>query len=281
MNDVLDAAVFLLLTGAAVGTLAIPVHEPRAGSADDTATVVTTATATVNYSLAIPGGQAPSHEDGRLIRTANGTLAQLLAAAARRGVVVDGREVTTAGDSFEQAVITATTNATRGDRAVAVDAIWVPYPGAPVRGHVHAGPHPPPTTDVWSVSLTVGSGMPAVRDRAARAARSDGFAGVARAVAGAVVVGVFPPRKMGVDLRADPPTDDAARHRYRRFATSVDAEVGPLGGAADSRRANERIRRALATRLERDLRAAFETPDAAASAVSTGTVRVTVRRWDR
>lgn len=281
MNDVLDAAIFLVLASAAVGALALPVHRPAAGSADDVATVVATSTAGVNYTLA-PAGEAGDRAGSARAgeaRTARGTLAQLLAAAAVRDVSIGGEELTAADDGYERAVVAATANATRDGRPVAVDAVWEPYPDAPVRGHVHAGPRPPSTADVWSVSLRVGSGFPAARARAGRAAETDGYAGVARVVTRALVAGLFPPDATAVALGDDYPVDALARHRYRRFAGLVGASVAGPVEKRIPRRANERLARALAPQIEADLRTSYDSPGAAAGAVSVATVRVTVRTW--
>lgn len=286
MHTVLDAAVFLLFVGAAVGTLALPVAQPTPGAADAATAVVTTATAQVDYSLA-PGAR---HADESLVafptesgpafeRTAHGTLAEHLAAAAMRNVTVGGEQLTRTGDGFERASVAAVRNATRGGRPVAVRAVWTPHPGSRLRGEVRAGPRPPPTADVWAVTVAVDSGVPAARERALAAARTAGYDGVARVVAAAVVRGLFPPDRSRLALVGDYPVDALVAYRYRRFARLTGADVGDAVDAAAPRRANERLARALAPRVERDLRARYDSPAAAARAVDLDAVRVTVRVW--
>jgi hypothetical protein len=45
--------------------------------------------------------------------------------------------------------------------------------------------------------------------------------------------------------------------------------------------ANDRLSRALAVTLERDLQTSFDSPRAAARLVAVGEVRLVVRRWSR
>lgn len=286
IHAVLDAALFLLLVGAAVGTVTLPADGPDRGSADTATHVVVTATDQVNYSLS-PGAR---HADESLVRfptttspefdrTAHGTVAELLAAAAARNVTVEDEQLTRTSDDFERATAAAARNATR--RRVAVRATWTPYPGAPVRGTVRAGPRPPGTADVWATTTTVGSGFPSARERALAAARSDGYAGVARVVAAAVVRGLVPPDATRHALRADYPVSALTTYRYRRLAALLDVSVVDAVDDGEPRRANARLRTALAARFERDLRASFDSPRAAARTVRVDEVRVVVRRWSQ
>lgn len=286
MHAVVDAALFLLLVGAAVGTLSLPAERLQPGTADAATTTLTTSTAEIDYTLA-PGARHanetlvpfPSTEGPEFERTAHGTLAELLATAATNGVTIDGREVTHTGDDLDREVRGEVRNATRGGRRVAVRAVWEPYPDAPVAGRVRVGPQPPPDTDVWASRTTVDSGFPTVRERATVAATTDGYAGVARVVANAVVRGLFPPDVTRLALHGDYPLDALVAYRYRRVATLTGADVAGPVAAGEPERANERLAAALAPRLEADLRASFESPRAAASAVRVGEVRITVRVW--
>lgn len=281
MNDVLDAMLFLVLVSAAVGTLTLPGHGQEAESADDIAAVLTTATGGVAYRLPPHEGRVATTGERGAIRTAGGTHAQLLAAAAMRDIAVSGGEVTTADDGFERAVIDLVANATRGGKPVAVDATWAPYPGAPVRGHVHAGPEPPRTAAVWAVSVPVSAGTPSRSGRITGAAERDGYAGVARVIARGTVRRVFPPRATAVALRDDGPVAGYTVTRYRGFARLVNTSVAESVEATAPRRANARLARALAPRIERDLRRSYDTPSDAARSVSLASVRVTVRTWSR
>lgn len=286
VSTLVDAAAFLLLVSAAVATLAAPAVAPeRAPSADAAAERLSTATANPRYSLA-PGARhaneslvAFEHTEGpEFDRAAHGSVASLLADAAVGNATVDGRELTHTDDGFERAVGAAARDATA--RRVRVRAVWTPYPGAPVRGVVTAGPRPPPDARVGATTLTVDSGVPAARERARSAARTDGYAGVARIVARATVRGLFPPDELRLALRGDYPVSALARYRYLRAARLVDADVREPVREVEPRVANERLSRALAARMERDLRNRFETPAAAARAVHTGDVRLVVRRWE-
>jgi hypothetical protein len=242
-------------------------------------------TANPNYSLA-PGArhadeslvQFPRESGPEFRRFAHGSVASLLADAAVGNLTVDGRVVTHADDEFERAVARTARNAT-GPR-VHVRAVWEPYPDAPIRGAVAAGPTPPPTARVSTATTTLASELPAARERALSAAGRDGYAGVARVLAHATVTGLFPPASTDRALRGDYPVDALVRYRYRRVATRLGTSVvGPLA-RGEPRAANTRLSRALAAHLERDLRRSFDSPEAAARAVTVGEVRLVVRRWE-
>lgn len=285
VNTVLDAAVFLVLVTAAVLALTgsvTPVEGPP--PAAPAAEVVATSTAELAYSLA-PGAR---RADERLVefpvksspefrRYAHGTHASLLAEAAVGNVSIAGSALTHTYDGFERAIENATENAT--GRRVAVRASWAPYRGAPVGGRVRAGPRPPGRADVSAVTLTVDSGMPAVRDRVLAAARKGGYDGAARTLARATVRGLVPPNKTRFALEGDYPVDRLVEYRYRRAGQLLSANVGPALADGDTRGANRQLSRALADLLERHMRSSFATPEAAARAVRLAEVRIVVRRW--
>ncbi|MEF8841628.1 MAG: hypothetical protein V5A62_08380 [Haloarculaceae archaeon] len=286
VSTLADAAAFLLLVSIAVGTLAHPAVAPdRAPPAGASAERLSTVTANPNYSLA-PGARAANEslvtfeqtEGPEFDRVAHGSVASLLADAAVGNATVGGRELTRTGDGFERAVRGAARDATT--RRVRVRAVWTPYSGAAVRGVVAVGPRPPPDARVGVTTLAVDSGVPAARERARSAARTDGYEGVARVVARATVRGLFPPGELRLALRDDYPVSALARYRYLRAGRLLDADIrGPVRGVEPGR-ANERLSRALAVRIERDVRDRYETPAAAARAVRTGEVRIVVRRWE-
>jgi hypothetical protein len=286
VSTLVDAAAFLLLVSAAVGTLTLPAVAPdRAPAAGASAERLSTVTANPHYSLA-PGARSANgslvafeHADGpEFDRVAHGSVAALLADAAVGNATVDGREITHAGDDFEREVRTAARDATT--RRVRIRALWTPYPGAPVRGVVTAGPRPPPAARVGVATLALDSGMPAAGSRARSAARTDGYEGVARVVARATVRGLFPPGELRLALRGDSPVSGLARYRYLRAGRLLDTDVRTPARSIEPGLANERLSRALAGRIEGDLRDRFETPVAAARAVRVGEVRVVVRRWE-
>jgi len=286
MHAVVDALLFLLLVGAAVGALTVPGERLGAGTADAATATLTTSTAEVEYTLA-PGARHadetlvafPETEGPEFRRTTHGTLAELLATAAVGNVAIDGTQVTRTSDDLERSVRRETRNATRSGHRVAVRAVWEPYPGAPVAGQVRVGPRPSPTTDVWASTTTVDSGLPDARERAVTAAAQDGYGGVARAVAATVVRGLFPPAVTRLALHDDYPLDALVAYRYRRVAALTDASVADPVTAADTERANAELTDALAPRIEADLRSSYESPRAAARAVAVGEVRITVRVW--
>jgi hypothetical protein len=285
VGSALDVVLFLLLVAVAVGSLTLPVPPERPPDAAGSVARLDAVTASVEYSLS-PGvrqaetglvtfdrGSGPEFR-----RHAGGSLASLVAEAAVANLTVAGREPDHADDGFGRAVAAAVRNRT-GPR-VRVRATWRPYPGAPVGGRFGAGRAPTPDARVATVTRTIDSGYPDIRGRAITAAERDGWTGVARVVAGAVVRGTFPPDRSRVGLRADYPVDALLRYRYRRVAAAVGTDIeGPLAGAR-THEANARLRRALAARLETDLRRSFDSPAAAARAVQVGEVRLAVRRWE-
>lgn len=294
ISTVVDATVFLLLVGGAIATLVagtgtIPSEggnptEPGNPAAED-ARLLATTTATVNYSVAPatqPSGDGVSFHrtDGPSFeRTAHGTLASLLADAAVGNVTRGDEQLTHAGDEFERK-LSSTIRHRLGRRGVqtSVEVAWEPYPGAPLDGQIRVGDDPPRDVDVHSATLAVESGMPASRERARRAARVDGFQGVARVVADAVVRGLFPPHETRLALRGAYPVDSMTAQRYRRTAQLLDADPPEVGEVSVSE-SNHRLRVALERRLEADLAARFDSPGAAASAIDTRTVDITVRTW--
>jgi hypothetical protein len=288
-STVLDAALCLLLVGASVGALVgvDPGRDASAGAPDPSADAETlaTATATVNYTLA-PGARRargtdvafPDAGGPEFERTVHGPLSGLLARAAlgRAGV---------AGDPLTRARADLVASARESVRAAVggantqVVADWRPYAGAPVGGRVAVGDDPPPDADVRAARLTVARGEAVDPDRAARAA-DRGYGPLARVVAERTVATLFPAAEMRFALGADYPVSALVRHRYRRAAALTGVDLGP--GELDRSRvetANDRLERALADRVERDLRERFDSPAAAARTVRVGEVRVVVRRW--
>ncbi|WP_225333602.1 DUF7284 family protein [Halomicrobium urmianum] len=286
ISTVVDATVALLLIGGAVATLtagtgAVAEPSPR-NHADEQARVVVTNTAGADYALTpeqSAEGVAVEVDDAALRRTARGTLASLLARAAVANATVDGERLLPARRGYVRAATGLVRNRT-GDRdaRAAVRAAWEPYPGAPLSGTVRTGPRPPADADVAAAALTAPSGVPSVETGNGRAADADGFRGVARAVADAVVSGLFSPDETRLALRGDAPADALTARRYRRTARLLDAE--PPGVRERSvEEMNDRLAAGLTDRFERDLRARYDSPEAAARDASTGRVRIVVRTW--
>lgn len=288
VSTVVDATLFLLLVSAAAMAVAIPPDSlsTQTPDASGARTVVATTTASVDYSLA-PGAQEaapdltvfPREQGPEFRRSAHGTLAGLVARATVRNVTVDGIGVTHTADGFEQAVANATADATTARTHVV--GRWRPFSGASIVGRQTAGGPPPADARVGSETLSVDSGFSNARPAARRAANRSGYTGVAHVVANATVRGLLPPGEMRLALAGDYPVDRLAAHRYRRFGRLLGTDIsGPLR-REEVAVANRRLRRALAARFERTMRARFDSPQAAARSVRVGEVSIVVRRWSR
>jgi len=280
VSTVLDVCLCLLLVSAAVAAVTqAPTRPPPDDEADEAATVVTTGTATVEYSLGAPpevtSGDAPAVE-----RVAQGRHTTLLADAVLANVSVAGRPLSRTRAPFVAGVENATTAALAGAGVTGqVVARWTPYPGAPVRGVVVAGDAPPPDATVNAARTTVPSGTRLAGD-------PDSFRALADALAQAVVARLFPPADVRLALAGDGPVDAVARHRYRRAAAAFPPEDQGdpdrvVAAAAEGRvaAANERLTALLAARFERDLRSRFDSPGAARRAIAIDRVTVVVRTW--
>lgn len=290
-STVLDAALFLLLVGAAVATLTVPMGSlpsADADAADEMADVLATSTADVRYSLA-PGARHvrsrvvvfPRTSGPQFQRSAHGTLAGHLASAAVGNLTLDGEQVTRTGDGYERAVVNATRNATRTrDHLTQVRAVWEPYDGAPLRGTMVVGPTPPPTEDVHAATVAVASGLPATQSEAQAAANdSANVSAVGDVVATNVVEGLFPPDATQSALIGDYPVAQLVTYRYERLGRLVGVNVTAEAMANNATGANARLSDRLGRRFAADMRSRFASPEAAAANVSVDTVRVTVRTW--
>lgn len=288
MSSVLDAALFLLLVGAAVATLSLSGGATAdAPPADHTASALTASTADVQYSLA-PGACAAENQSRfrygtrgpAFRRVAHGTLANHLADAAVGNLTLGGMEVTHSGDDYEQQVRNATRNVTRGREGLAqVRAVWQPYRGAPVQGTLTVGPTPPADATVGAATVTVGSEMPNVSQRASEAAVNGGYENVSRVVAEGIVSGLFPRAPTRQALNGDYPVSALVRNRYERVAVLVGGNVSRPLARGNVTTANAQLSTALATLLDDDMRARFASPRAAARTVAVSDVRITVRTW--
>ena len=294
MNAALDAVVCLLLVSAAVVGL-VTVEQsptPNLGQADAVADALATTTAQVNYSLA-PGARAIDDTDPRygdtaatpldspeLDRTAHGSLAGLLARAATgtAGVSLDSADtdpqavpLTQTRADFRRAVqeaVRARTGAT-----ARIDAVWRPYPDAPVGGAVGVGPRPP-TDGVHTATLVVPTGIEPIS-----ASESTDFETLARAVADRSVQVLVPPGPAHVTLRGDDPAAGLVRYRYARLEAETNTSLSAPLATEDTAAANARVADALAPQVTADLRSRYDTPTAAAESVSVSSVRIVVRTW--
>ncbi|WP_324663122.1 DUF7284 family protein [Haloarcula sediminis] len=283
-STVVDVTVFLLFVGAAVAVV-VNGTAVEGATAENPATerteLLATSTASVEYALAPPSDPPPwtTNATATHQRTAHGTLAELLAEAAMSRVRFEGHRLSRAGVGFERAVATATRNRLheRG-RRTAVRARWEPYRGAPLDATVRVGQRPPPEADVDAATTTVASPSPAVGERA-RSAAPGGYRGVATVVAGAVVEGLFPPRQAQLALDGDYPADRLMTHRYRRMGSLIRAGRLSVESTPTSE-LNTELTSPLAERFTADMRSRFDSPEAAARAVDTGNVTITVRTWE-
>ncbi|WP_435335302.1 DUF7284 family protein [Haloarchaeobius sp. TZWWS8] len=284
VSTVLDVTVCLLLVSASVLTfVAVSPPEPiERSSAADAATLLAGTTATVNYSLSPDVGDAEpllgrssSTAGTATRRTAHGSVASLLARAALANATVDGRRLSASGGEFA----TAVGNASRARLRVVegewqVAATWRPTPGGPVEGRATVGAPPPPGVDVHAATLRVPvAPHPRLVSGSWRTVSADAAAATVRTL--------FPPDESHLALLADPPTDRVTALRYHRSAAALGADLDGTVAEAATHRANQRLAAALAPRLERSLRQTYETPAAAALALSSSltTVVVTVRTW--
>ena len=293
MNAAIDAVVALLLISAAVGVVVTgagapqPEPEPDPVRADAVADALAATTATVNHSLA-PGvrelnrsetGPGPVGEAPELHRTTHGSLAGLLAraATASSGVAVDEPgpperdPLTRTQVGFRRAVRDAVR--ARTGAGVRVDAVWRPYPDAPVGGHVGVGPEPP-DDDVHAATLTIPTGVEPIP---AEATVTFGLLG--RAVATRTAEVLVPSGPARITLRGDDPEAALVAHRYEQLANATNTSVAEPLATEDTAAANARVAETLAARMTVELKSEYDRPSRAADAVSVSSVRIVVRTW--
>lgn len=269
VSTVLDVATCLLLVSAATLTLAgapSTAADPARGTATETAAVLGSATATVEFS--------PPADDATRSRTRAGTYAELVAGAALANRTADGAALVPARRPHLAAVREAVRPLLSGDgwRGTVV-ATWRPHPGSHLVGRFRVGPLAPPGADVHVATVSVRAGPAALRDDALAAA-PDGFDGIGRAVADGLVAWSFPAD--GRSLTGVRAGDRRLRDRYGAAAHAYGV-AGPDEGRVGP--ANDRLRTTVARRVAADLRARYDSPVAAADAVAGGRVTVVVRTW--
>lgn len=290
ISTVLDVSLCLVLVSASVLTVVQAPSERPLEEEDGvgaTATMLSTTTAQVNYSLA-PGanranegaGTFPRTEGEAFERTAHGTLAGLLADAVMANVTVQDEKLTHFDDEFQRSVSEAVRRTTdRQTENVHIVARWQPYPDSHIAARVSVGERPLPTADVHAAKLTAPSGVSSVRSRAHSAARTAGFSGVAHAFARAIVNGLFPPADVQLGLQSEYPGPAFARYEYRRAFSRYGATF-PADVAVDNvDEANRQLTREMARSVESELRRRFDSPSAAANASAVDRVHIVVRTW--
>jgi hypothetical protein len=268
VSTVLDVTVFLLLVSAAVGTLVLADPPEQTDSqADETAEIVATSTLSIEYDLA---GET---------RHAHGTIGELLARAAVANATFDDESLSSVERGFSEKVEAKTSARLVTPNRTQIVARWVPYRGGPLQGRTVIGPEPPDGIDVHSATVTVSVPIATSQKRAANRS-GDGYDAVARTVAVAVADGLLPDNRVDASTFRESPATSATTHRYEAFAEATGTGVSGLLKSGSVGTAHNRIVAGLERTFAADMRDRFETPATAAEAVQTGTVRITVRRWD-
>lgn len=284
MNAAVDAAVCLLLVGAAVfGVTAAPdpVETGDSGRTDAVAESLATSTASVNYTLRPGGGPVrgapaafPRRKGADFRRTAHGTLAGLLARATVATAGFGDDSLTGSRDGFRRAVRGAAAGSFETSN-LRIDAVWRPYPGSTVGGRVGVGAEPPTTATVHTATLSVPSGAESIPTAA-----TDDFESLSAAVSERVVETLVPRETAVLALRGDYPVSALTWHRYGRLGDELGVPVERDLRAENATALNHRLADALAPDVESELRARFDSPAEAASAVDVHRVRIVVRVWD-
>lgn len=290
-STVLDVVVFVLLVGASVAVLGgvDPGDDARPGRlAEETADVLATSTTEITFErsgtvaesrlLRVLGeDSSPMERTVTVERRASGTYAELLAVAAVANVTLGTRSLTGTGESLRVRVANATRRALPADEAnTEVRATWRAYPEATLSRTVVVGERPPRDADVSAATVTVASTFP----NASRGLAPDpDYDAVARAVARGVVEGLFPRGPTADALASEGPDRALVVGRYRRASTVLDVETAGALAEGNVTGANERLVAALVPRVREDLRETFDSPAAAARALSVDRVRITVRTW--
>lgn len=296
VNTVADVSLALLFVGIAVTVLAaFPMqgdeYDPH--QSDYTADTVGGSTLNVSYSLEeVPSIVADDFDDSdQFGRASHGSIAsQIGDAAVANGRFDGGPRLTSTGRIFERQLDERVQASLVESRfRTNVTATWEPFEGASLGGRASVGQVPPATDDVSASSVRVPSGMARIRPEATRAVESGGgYRAVATLLADAVLDGYVPVLESKRALERDGPERTLTRRRYQRMATGIDG-VGPDDDdvvsnlrlhAVDTAAVNDYLADELADQFESELAASFESPEAAARAITVGEVRIAVRTWE-
>lgn len=311
VNTVADVAFALLFVAAAVAVLSgYPLehgdeHEPV--TADRTAAVVGSSTVNVSYTVEPVLDSARSElgadrmsveratqvpTDGRLRRITHGSIAELAGAAAVANLTRTGGEserLTATGERYAGALDERVQSRLVGSQfETRITAVWRPYEGAPLGGSVTVGADPPPHESVSVAEFTLPSGIEPVRKQAIDAAESGGYVAVAKTAASAIIRGYLPEKRSRYALEAGGVRRMLALYRYERMATIIEGaspeaavfEESLRRNHADPRAANEYLTAELAGELAAEMEARYDTPLAAARALSVGEVIIAVSTWE-
>jgi hypothetical protein len=208
--------------------------------------------------------------------------------AALGKLAIDSEQITTTGRYYQAAIDSHLTTQLAGSQfETSVTALWEPYPGSSVSGAATVGVEPPPNRNLRTRQLTVPSGFEPTRERAIAAVENGGsYAAVAEIVADVTIDGYLPVVGSKYALERDGSVQILTQYRYERLAQLLEeADVEDVRDEieqtdAEPAEANEALTAALAAKLAPELRQQFDSPAAAARAVSTDTVSITVRTWE-
>lgn len=323
VSTVFDVAIALVLISASVTLMFVFLDsgepEPAPVEADRTAETLASTTTSVQYSLApvVEHDQEMGTElfDGTtghsMQRSAHGPIVGLIGQVAVSNASFWGMEYTRTSTEFEAALDGAVRQETTiMDHSARVDAIWRPYDGAGIEGTAGGGQAVPSDTDVSSVTLTVGSGLPDISEEINETYDGDGeFDTAATLISETVIEEFLPPAEMQRALESSGLDRELALYRYARMSMILDSVHDPAwanetiydpgweqatypfhpdNGTMDRGTVNAlwlnqyMIEQTLANKIESDLEAQFDENTTAAelaSAVSTDQVQLTVRTW--
>jgi hypothetical protein len=269
ISTVFDVAVCLLLISAAVLALTIPVSQPQTDSvADETATVLSSSTASVTYPV-VPVEDTDDIVESRYRRERHGTFTGLAGRAALAATVIGETQIAPETLGFRQAVrsrIEATIPA-----RTAVTARWEPYPNATLVGEFEAGTQPPENADVQVATRTVS--LPEL------AVDADGdYKTLSRAVAASFVEAMVPTTVGERPLR-DVLIIAAMANRYEVLAAE-EFDARRALAEAEMDYLVEYATDGLAARLRKDMRETFDSPVEAKAALTAGQAWVRIQRWE-
>lgn len=298
ISTTMDVALGLVFVSVAMVLMAVFLqggllgHDPQ--SADEAAETISGTTVTVEYDVdgvrnASTFDASVVEDDSAYDRTQHGTVATLVADAAVTNTTIWGTRPALAADPFSDAVDGATRSQLVGaETRVHVRAIWRPWRGSNVEGVVAAGPRPPRTGDVSSVTVTMPSGIE-VDETAFRANYTDPNA-TARIVGSSIVEHHFPIPQSQRALQAQGARRQFVVHRYRQFAQALGVEDqfdsnapgNPLyRQTADASAANEILASAFSDEAvaRGGVTGNFSEYEAAEEWLTAGEVSVTVQTW--
>lgn len=310
VSTVADVALAIVLIVAAItllGTVAEDTdddHDHR--TADRTATMLAGSTMNLTHSVAdvhraaattVAEYEVETADVDELPDSANrqvnhATLAGHLATLAITHLTVDGRELEGGHTDVRAAVDEAIqARLLEAKNWANVTAEWLLFD----RGHwgiqasIRVGPPIPPQTDVSTATMTVPSGFEDVRADAVTAAKTGEFEPVAKTVAREFIESLLPPLESQRALESTGSDRLRTVYRYLRLAELVgdDGSAESVLGLSNLTRQSgdaEALTAALVdaytTWLTNELEEQFETPTAAAEAVSMHEVTVVVRTWE-